>query len=39
MKTLYIIALVLHLIDDKRLDSKIDIQSFNIQTIGELYHG
>ena len=39
MKTLYIIAIVLHLLDDKRLDSKIDTNPFQIQTIGEIYHG
>lgn len=32
MKTLYIIALCLHLIEDKRIDSKIDIKPFIIQT-------
>ena len=32
MKTLWIIALCLHLLEDKRLDSKIDIKPFIIQT-------
>jgi hypothetical protein len=32
MKALYIIALCLHLLEDKRIDSKIDIKPFIIQT-------
>ena len=33
MKILWIIALVLHLTDDKRLETKIDTRRFQIQTI------
>jgi hypothetical protein len=33
MKTLWIIALVLHLMDDKRVDSEISKKPFNIQTV------
>ena len=36
MKTFWIIALVLHLLDDKRLESEIDKKPFNIQTITEI---
>ena len=36
MKSFWIIALVLHLVDDKRLDSKIDIRRFQIQTVTEI---
>ena len=36
MKTFYIIALVLHLLDDKRLDSEIDKKPFQIQTVTEI---
>jgi hypothetical protein len=33
MKTFWIIALILHLSEDKRLDSQIDIKPFQIQTV------
>lgn len=33
MKILWIIALVLHFVDDKRLDSEIDKKPFQIQTV------
>jgi len=36
MKTLWIIALCLHLLEDKRLDSEIDKKPFNIQTQTEI---
>ncbi len=36
MKTFYIIALLLHLLDDKRIESKIDTQAFLIQTVTEI---
>lgn len=36
MKMLWIIALVLHLMDDKRLESEIDKKPFKIQTVTEI---
>ena len=36
MKGLYIIALCLHLLEDKRLESKIDTRPFSIQTQTEI---
>jgi hypothetical protein len=36
MKGLYIIALCLHLLEDKRLDFKIDVKPFSIQTQTEI---
>lgn len=36
MKTLWIIALCLHLLDDKRLESEIDKKQFLIQTETEI---
>jgi len=39
MKILWIIALCLHLYDDKRLESEYNKKRFVIQTIGEIYYG
>ena len=36
MKTLWIIALCLHLLEDKRLESKIESKPFIIQTQTEI---
>jgi hypothetical protein len=36
MKTLYIIALCLHLLEDKRIDSKMETKPFIIQTQTEI---
>jgi hypothetical protein len=36
MKTLWIIALCLHLLEDKRLESEIDKKPFSIQTQTEI---
>jgi hypothetical protein len=36
MKTFWIIALVLHFAEEKRLDSKIETNQFQIQTITEI---
>lgn len=36
MKALYIIALCLHLLEEKRLETKYDINPFQIQTQTEI---
>jgi hypothetical protein len=36
MKTFWIIALVLHFAEEKRLDSKYETNQFQIQTITEI---
>jgi hypothetical protein len=36
MKTLWIIALILHFAEEKRLDSKYETNQFQIQTITEI---